>query len=77
MRLVAEEVELTPGGSSLWQLCGEISHWGFPHLPVPLIVKWQEFESESPPFRQASPSLLSFTVKLLLKKKKLFLKIEV
>ena len=27
--LVAEEVELTAGGSSLWQLCGELSR-GFP-----------------------------------------------
>lgn len=77
MRLVAEEVELTSGGSSLWHVCGEISRRGFPHLPVPLIVKWQEFESESPPFRQASPSLLSFTVKLLFQKIFLFFKIEV
>lgn len=48
-----EEVALTTGGSSLWQLCGEISR-GFPHLPVPLmVIKWQEFESESLHFPHA------------------------
>ena len=38
---------------------------GLPRLQVPLMVKWQEFESESPPFPQASPSQLSFTAKRL------------
>lgn len=49
--VAVEEVELTTGGSSLWQFCEEISR-GFPHLPVPLMVKWQEFESESLHFPQ-------------------------
>ena len=60
----AEEVELTAGGSSLRQLCGEASR-GFPDLPVPLMFKWQEFESESVRFPHLQPSLLSLIARLL------------
>lgn len=47
------EAELTAVEAALW---GSIA--GLPHLPVPLMVKWQEFESESlhsPPAPAASP----------------------
>lgn len=57
-----EEVELTTGEAVSAALWG--NSLGFPHLPVPLMVKWQEFESESLHFSPA-PIPLLFTAMLL------------